>query len=548
MEKRAFLAIAVSMFILLLYPYLTRKFYPQLKEAKAPTAYSQRELRPPTKEEEQKAGRPIEQTFLSEEKEFKFETGNYVIVSSNIGGIVKSIILKRYFDSGDKAPITLAKITEPQEAIFFVLGLDDEIDKGLPFSVEQKPDKIAFSAKTQSGLKIDKEIIFHPDKYFLELEQKITNLTDKSLTLKYKVVGGSRITKLSQQDELYVETIRSISGKITHINLRGIKNSTALNGGQVDWVSLKNRYFSLILKPFVASAVIYSNKLSNNELQTGIETAEFILQPATSVTHKYLLYAGPNDYDEIRRLNLGLEDSLHLGFTGGIGKVLLLIMKFFQRVVKNWGVAIILLTFLINIVLYPLTFKSLKSMREMQALQPKIEALRIAYKNNPQKLNREIMELYKKHKINPMGGCLPILLQMPVFFALYQVLMRSIELRGAPFLWIRDLSQPDRLIVFNFSIPWFGKELNILPILMAGSMFLQQKLSTPKRTALQGTVDQYAQQQKMMAIMMPLMFGVLFYHLPSGLVLYWFTNTLLTMAEQGIFLRKYLFHVEHSET
>ncbi len=545
MEKRALLAIVVSMLILLLYPALLKKFYPQLSQPTKPAVSSQKELAVSPKHEAQKINQPLKQTVLSEEKEIDFETENYKIALSNIGGDIKSIVLKKYFDSEHKKPITLTKVTDPKEGIFFISGLDDEIDKGLAFSAEKKPDRIVFTAKTASGLKIDKEIIFRPDKYFVELEQKITNLSNETRTLKYEVVGGSRIVKLSQQDEPYVEIIRSLNGKVTHINKGGIRNSAVLNNGQVDWVSLKNRYFSLILKPFVTSTAIYSNKLFDNELQTKIETSEFLLQANSSVTHKYLLYAGPNDYKQIRSLKLGLEDSLHLGFTGGIGRILLVMLNFFQGIVKNWGVAIILLTLLINVVLFPLSLKSLKSMREMQAVQPKVDALRGTYKDNPQKLNREIMELYKKHKVNPMGGCLPMLLQMPVFFALYQVLMKSIELRGAPFLWIKDLSQPDRLIA---NIPIFPNELNILPLLMAVAMFFQQKLSTPPRTASSGALDQMAQQQKMMMVTMPLLFGVLFYRLPSGLVLYWFTNTLLTMVEQGLFLKKHVFHVEHSET
>ena len=174
-----------------------------------------------------------------------------------------------------------------------------------------------------------------------------------------------------------------------------------------------------------------------------------------------------------------------------------------------------------------------------------MEALRKAHKNDAQKLNREVMELYKKYKINPMSGCLPMILQMPIFFALYQVLMRSIELRGAPFLWIKDLSQPDRLIMFKTPILLLGGELNLLPILMAIAMFFQQKLSTPANA---GADDQIVQQQKMMAVMMPILFGFLFYRLPSGLVMYWLTNTLLTVAEQEIFLKKQMFHVEHSES
>jgi YidC/Oxa1 family membrane protein insertase len=165
-------------------------------------------------------------------------------------------------------------------------------------------------------------------------------------------------------------------------------------------------------------------------------------------------------------------------------------------------------------------------MKEMQLLQPKIEALRKELKDNPQRLNKEIMELYKEHKVNPLGGCLPLLLQMPIFFALYQALIRSVALRGAHFLWIQDLSSPDKAFVFKNSLPLLGNQVNVLPILMAIGMFVQQKFSMPK------TTGDAAQQQKMMMIIMPIMFGVIFYQMPSGLVLYWFINSLLMLGYQ----------------
>jgi YidC/Oxa1 family membrane protein insertase len=168
----------------------------------------------------------------------------------------------------------------------------------------------------------------------------------------------------------------------------------------------------------------------------------------------------------------------------------------------------------------------MRSMKEMQALQPRIEALRKVYKDNPQKLNKEMMALYKEHKVNPFGGCLPLLLQMPVFFALYQVMMRSIALKGESFLWIKDLAEPDRLFILPFSLPVFGNEVNILPLLMTGLMFLQQKFSFVPSSGSS------ADQQKIMMIVMPLMFGLIFYHMPSGLVLYWFFNSLLMSLYQ----------------
>ncbi len=543
-EKRALLAITISMVILLLFPSLIGKFFPQPKEqSRTQPAAIKKDIPVTTPQTIQPKVIKVEQAQLPSEKEIDFETEDYKIVLSNIGGTVKSITLKKYPDSADK-PIVLASVSDPGDSIFAVTGLDPELDKGLPFSFTEERDRVIFSAKTQSGLAVEKEIVFPPGKYTLELKQTIRNNTNQPRALKYKIAGGCGITALSVSDEVYVEAVRNISGKISNVNAKSVKSATIWNGGQAYWVSLKNKYFSLILKPPVSFTNVFSNPLPNNGLVTGVESADFNIDPNSSVTQTFILYAGPNDFDKIQSLKLGLEDSLHLGFTGGIGRWLFVALKFFESIVQNWGVAIIILTILINIVLFPLTFKSLKSMKQMQALQPRIEALRAAHKD-PQKLNKETMELYKKYKINPLGGCLPMLLQMPVFFALYQVLMRSIELRGAAFLWIKDLSQPDRLIAH---IPIFPNELNILPLLMAVAMFLQQKFSTPPKAASSGSSDQMAQQQKMMMFMMPVLFGVLFYKLPSGLVLYWFVNTVLTIVEQGLFLKPHLFHVEHSES
>lgn len=545
MEKRALLAIVLSMLILLLFPSLMGRFFPQLKERPRPqSAAIKKDISITTPQTIQPKVIKVEQAQLPSEKEIIFETENYKIVLSNLGGVVKSIILKKHLDSSNK-PIVLASAPDPRDSIFAITGLDPEFDKGIPFSFVEKPDRVVFKAGTQSGLIVEKEIIFRPGKYTIELKQTIMNNTSQARALTYKITGGCGITDISPSDAVYVEVVRNVSGKITNVNKNSIKSATAWNGGQAYWVSLKNRYFSLILKPPVSFTNVFSNPLSNKELETGVEITGLNIDPNSSVTQDFVLYAGPNDFGEIRSLKLGLEDSLHLGFTGAIGRWLFIAMKFFETIVKNWGIAIIILTILINIILFPLTFKSLKSMKQMQALQPKIEALRAAHKDNPQKVNKEIMEVYRKYKINPLGGCLPMLLQMPVFFALYQVLMRSIELRGAPFLWIKDLSQPDRLIA---NIPIFPNELNILPLLMAVAMFLQQKFSTPPKAASSGASDQMAQQQRMMMFMMPVLFGVLFYKLPSGLVLYWLVNTILTISEQSMFLKPHLFHVEHLES
>jgi len=199
-----------------------------------------------------------------------------------------------------------------------------------------------------------------------------------------------------------------------------------------------------------------------------------------------------------------------------ISRPLLVILKVFNRFLHNWGLAIILLTILIKILFYPLTHKSYKSMKQMQELQPLINKLRQKYKNDREALNREMMQLYRARKINPFGGCLPMLLQIPVFFGLYRVLLYSVELRNSPFfLWITDLSAKDPLY--------------ITPILMGASMFLQQKM-TP-------TTADPAQAKLMM--FMPIIFTVMFLNFPSGLVIYWLMNNILSIGQQ-YYINKYL--------
>lgn len=545
MEKRALLAIVISMAILLLTQPLMVKYFPQPKQQqKAPVE----DVKPKAAaaampSDIQRAEQQAQPVKLAAEKEIAFENEEYRAVLSNVGGVIKSIALKKHLGLDGK-PVVLFDEPDPANATFTVSGLEPGSDKAI-FSYSTKRDSVVFTAKFPSGLSVEKEVIFQPGKYAIQLRQTLTNYSTQSRVFNYSIVGGSGLTDLSAQDEMYAELVKQVDGKITNVNAKSIKGPVSWEGMQVNWVSLKARYFSLIMKPPLQFKTIYSNVLPDKRLQSRIGSADFTIAPDSSVTHDFVLYAGPNEYDRMSSLKLGLEDSIYLGFTGGIGRILFVILKYIHVGIKNWGLAIIFLTVLINILTFPLTFKGIKAMKQMQALQPKIEALRKAHKGkgDSQKLNKEVMELYRKYKINPMGGCLPLILQMPIFFALYQVLMRSIELRGASFLWIKDLSQPDSLIAKG-SIPFIGIELNILPILMAIAMFFQQKLSTPPHT---GSNDQMVQQQKMMAIMMPLLFGFMFYRLPSGLVMYWFTNTLLTLGEQELFLKKQMFHVEHSE-
>jgi YidC/Oxa1 family membrane protein insertase len=209
-----------------------------------------------------------------------------------------------------------------------------------------------------------------------------------------------------------------------------------------------------------------------------------------------------------------------------LSRLIFAFMLLCHRAIPNYGVVIIILSALTKLLFWPLTQKSFKSMREMQRLQPEMAAMKEKYKNDPQRLNKAMMELYRERGVNPVGGCLPLLLQMPVFISLFNVLRLTIELRRAPFmLWIRDLSAPDVVARMPFSLPFIGDAVSVLPILMGIAMFLQQKMSAtdPKQAA--------------MTYMLPIVFTVMFFRFPSGLVLYWLVNNVLTIGHQYLMAR-----------
>jgi YidC/Oxa1 family membrane protein insertase len=304
-----------------------------------------------------------------------------------------------------------------------------------------------------------------------------------------------------------------------------------------DWVAVKSKFFVQILVPEGGAAgyrLTAERALAPGEAQDpsqapksaeiqAVGAQAFVpartLNPGESVTQTFKLYTGPKKYSLLRKLGLHQEDVMDFGMWSPLCKFLLIVLNATYSIIPNYGIAIILLTILIRILFWPLTHKSTESMKKMQALQPLIAELKKKHKDNPRKLQEETMAMYKQHKVNPVSGCLPMLIQIPVFIALFVVLRSAIELRFADFLWVKDLSEPERLLADVLPIP-----LNILPIFMAAAQAWQQSM-TP-------ATDQA--QQKMMLFFMPVMMLVMFYSMPSALVLYWSTNTVIMIAQQLI--------------
>ena len=314
----------------------------------------------------------------------------------------------------------------------------------------------------------------------------------------------------------------------------------------VDWVSAKNKFFTQVLRtkePIATFELFAKRDLSQKGIvptavAAGLTIPSRVLNANDTFQLDYTYYLGPKNYSMLKEVGHNMEKVMEFetigfwSFTNWImepaRKALLHSMNFFNRYLPGgYGVAIILLTILIRILFWPLTHKSTESMKRMQEIQPELKVLQEKYKKDPQRMQQETMKLYKEKKVNPMGGCLPMFIQIPVFIALFTVLRNAIELRFADFLWIADLSTSENL--FAGKIPFVGA-LNILPIVMSVSMIWQQKLTAPA-TAI---TPEQQQQQKMMTVMMPILMLFFFYTMPSGLVLYWTVSNLLMIAQTGL--------------
>lgn len=405
----------------------------------------------------------------------------------------------------------------------------EKLDLGYGLLLPGESVAFQLNQKTSSGLvfvqkgktkKIIKDFIFSKDNYSMELSIIIENLSNLKLDFDLPIILGLIDLSKNTEDARFINIIASRKGKVVTLNPK--KDFSA---DDLKFIAIRDKYFAVVLQP-EKNFVGYVKKIGAQKSEVGVVLKNVTVEPGQNQKLNFRIYLGPQDLKQIQMIEKDWAGIINYGTFDIISQLMLQLLEFFYKIVHNWGVAIIILSIAIFLLLFPFTLKQMRSMKEMQALQPRIEALRKVYKDNPQKLNKEMLALYKEHKVNPFGGCLPLLLQMPVFFALYQVMMRSIALKGESFLWIKDLAEPDRLFMLPFSLPVFGNEVNILPLLMTGLMFLQQKFSFVPSSGSS------AEQQKIMMIVMPLMFGLIFYHMPSGLVLYWFFNSLLMSLYQ----------------
>ena len=495
-----------------------------------------------------------EKTVLLENEKVK------VIVSSR-GASVVSAELKGYRAALDPASAPVFLNFDATRALAYsgLEGISANSDFGMTPAADGR--SVQFERRTASGLKLRRTINL-TDGYVLKVVDELTNETAQVLSVPscsiqigpmQHLEGEAPVAGLAT---LGVDSLSPGGEKVKYWGTKIPKEFGVVMEEKglpklpvnidwpidkpVDWVAVKNKYFAQILTPdgggekvmVHAARKVLPNELADpklspknatvDEISASIFLPELTLGAGETFSRAIQYYVGPKQYSELSKNGLHQVDVMEFGMWAPVGKLLLKIMNWIYNIpfIHSYGIAIILLTILVRVVFWPITRKSTESMKKMQEIQPLVKAVQLKYKDNVQKQQQEVMALYKEHKVNPLGGCLPMLIQIPVFIALFVVLRSAIELRFAHFLWIRDLSQPENL--FPGILP-FGLSLNLLPILMAGTMFWQQKL-TPSASA-------DPNQQKIM-MFMPVMMLVMFYNFASGLALYWTTQNILMIAQQ----------------
>jgi YidC/Oxa1 family membrane protein insertase len=548
MDRRTLLFVTISVLIILLYQELVLKRYaPPPSQAPTPAETSagsdsrapiERQDAPPVQ-----ALPEAEAVVPPSGRSIVVETDLYRASFSTAGGRLESFLLKDFRQSNDPSSPPLSLVTPLPES---ELPLGIELrgshtwsDAGQLYEADRESlvlhgdqqGTLVFRTRF-GGQAITKTFTFRGDQY--PFDMRVETPAADGLPRELNAAGpdgqpASVALTLSHARSQEKDQTQTIDGRAALINGALWPPRSAFSGcstvdvsdtkpltGEIDWAGFEDHYFLTAAAPVRASAVQFS--LVGNAFEA------LILAPRAAVGPTQLdftLFFGPKEEGALERAGHGFEKSLNLGLLEPISLFLLRILDFSHRVTGNYGIDIILLTILVKIAFWPLTRKSFESMRQMQRLQPEMARIREKLKDDPKEMNTQIMELYKRHKVNPLGGCVPMILQIPVFIGLYQLLSSMIELRHAPFgLWIHDLAAPERLSILGFGVP-------ILTILLGATMFLQQKLQPP--------AGDPAQQRVMM--FMPLIFTFMFIGFPAGLTIYWLTNNVLTIAQQWLMLR-----------
>jgi len=456
------------------------------------------------------------------------------VVLSTAGARVSSWKLKQY-RSADGSPVDLVAVKDAGAAPGPLAVWTDaeqaqavyQVDRArLDLTGRDEAGTLTFTHVSASGIETDKKLRFYANLYQVEVALTLRNLAPAEIAVEPRIAWGPGLrNSLDKKNSTLQAPTLWLDGKRVQEDLAQT-NTEKLHAGALSWAGLQDSYFAAVLIPKEKGLQAFVKKAAEDQPIIGLAAARQALKPGGHAALIATVFAGPKDLDILGKVGKDLDSIVDLGWFDFLARPALWLLKLLYSFTGNYGIAIIIVTVLQKIAFHPLTAKSLRSMQAMQAIQPKVQAIQERYKNNPKKKQEETMSLYRKHGVNPMGGCLPMLVQIPIFIALYNALSNSVEMWQARFLWIRDLTQPDAL--FGVTI-WGGYPLNLLALLMGASMWVQQKMSPPAGDP---------RQAQMMLWMMPVVFTFMFWSFPSGLVLYWLVNNILQVGQQWLITRK----------
>jgi YidC/Oxa1 family membrane protein insertase len=554
MDKRTLLAVVLSIIVLLVYQNFFAK--PPVKTAPAPTQQeagvaSQKANPAPaataaTTIQTATTGRiAATPAVTGTEQDVVVETPLYRAVFTTRGAALKSFQLKQYktesansediYDTfmrligqgkpkpvGGPKPIELVQVLEGMPRPLSVSFPDSTVNipgdgfyetdgSLLDMTKGGESRRLTFTQPYPGEMKVEKIFTFHPDKFSFELEVRVHNLGSTPLNQNGSLTWYQYVDPAAPVDSYgHDGPVSYIAKSVDRPEVSSMDADKTL-GPDVSWGGFESKYFIASLIPQNPSLTSFRmTKDSSNLVAVGLKGPKNVIPAGQTGLFSYTLYLGPKDYDILKAQKLGLDNAIDFGdWLKWLAIPLLIVLKFLYGYVGNYGIAIIILTILIKLIFWPLGNKSYKSMKEMQKLQPLMAALREKYKNDKARLSQESMALYKTHKVNPLGGCLPMIVQIPVFFGLYKALLYAIELRHSPlFWWIQDLSAKD---------PYY-----ITPIIMGATMFIQQKMTPTGADPMQAKI----------MLFMPIIFTFMFLNFPSGLVIYWLFNNIISIGQQ----------------
>jgi len=551
--QRAFLAIVLSFVILFGYQYLFVK--PAVEQQGRQTTEQKKQPSPAQRQTDQattgtdSAGKPkpalLTQnvsplTVDPEARDIRVDTPLYTAVIKEQGGGIAHFILKKYRTELDKNSdnMELAPEGGPAE-LPVIFTLDNGAAVHLPtyradqeniqLSAGDEPQRLTMTGTLPGGFFITRTMVFRPDSYMIDISYLVQNQggaasqISPAMTLNNTPFAHGSTTSRY----LFRGPAAYVNDKLVEIKPKKLKKGPKVLQGKVSWAGYEDNYFLDSIIPLSEGNKMVTVSGSEERVRTVVSEGVFNLAPGGSATYVYKMYFGPKKLSILRQEDHDLAKAINFGWFDFLAKPTLWVLNWLYGYVGNYGVAIIIITILIKLLFWPITSKGMRSMKNMQKLQPKVAKLKEKYKDDPAKMNQEMMALYKTYKVNPLGGCLPMLIQIPFFFALYRVLMAAIELRHAPFmLWINDLSAPDRLMI-GIDIPYIHG-IPVLTLLMGLSMYLQQKMTPTTADPTQARIMQF----------LPIVFTFMFINFASGLVLYWLVNNLLSILQQVLINRQ----------